>query len=60
MFVIQYYMLYLNMLVGKLARSCKDFISQQFNSANLPAYYPNKITNAQIKDDTAGTKRNVL
>lgn len=30
------------MLVGKLARSCKDFISQQSNSANLPAYYPKK------------------
>ena len=30
------------MLIGKLARSCKDFISQQFNNANLSAYYPNK------------------
>jgi len=30
------------MLVGELARSCKDFISQWFNNANLPAYYPTK------------------
>ena len=44
------------MLVGKLARSCKDFISQQFNNANRPAYYPNKITNGKIQDSKAGTK----
>lgn len=30
------------MLVGEHARSCKDFISQSFNNANLSAYYPNK------------------
>lgn len=32
----------MNALVGKPARSCKDFISQLINNITFRAYYPNK------------------